>query len=112
LPPGRSPGRNRRAGDTAQPDDPTQLADPPTDGSAVGGDCAGLTSHRSRTVVTDLDIGERQESTAIRMSMEMGEMILTEAGVWMEMPGLGWYQLGFTAAELAMSREQFMALAW
>jgi hypothetical protein len=62
----------------------------------------------------------RQESTAeaviepfaIRMSIEMGEMILTEAGVWMEMPGLGWYQLGFTAAELTMSREQFMALEW
>jgi len=98
-----------------QTDDPAQPASPP-----LAGDQVGLTSYRSRTVVTDLETGERQETTAeaiidpfaLRMDLETGEMILTEAGVWMSLPGIGWYQMDFTAEELAMSREQLMALEW
>lgn len=90
------------------------------DFSEMWGDLAGLTSYRSRTTVTDLETGEVEETTAeavmapfaLRMQMEMGEMILTEEGVWMQIPGMGWYQMGFTAGEMGMSREELMALEW
>lgn len=96
-------------------DDPAQ---PPT--SPETSDFDGLTSYRSRTVVTDLETDARDEVIseatldpfALRMEMEMGEMIMTQTGVWMEMAGIGWIKMDFTAEELAMSREEFMALEW
>jgi hypothetical protein len=89
-------------------------------GVGLPGDYADLTSYRSRTTITDLETGQGGQSIAeliiqpfaMRMEMEMGEMIMTEAGVWMEMAGMGWIKTDFTAEELAMSREEFMALEW
>jgi hypothetical protein len=112
--------------DTAQPGEQTAMPAAPAAGESQGalsgmwGDLAGLTSYRSRTVLTDLETGEVEETTAeavmdpfaLRMEMEMGQMILTGEGVWMEIPGMGWYQMGFTPGEMGMSREELMALEW
>jgi hypothetical protein len=102
-------------------DIPSQPAAPGTDSSPPQpADLGGLTSYRSQTIVTDRESGEQQVTTAavvldpwaLQMEMPTGELIMTDAGVWMSLPELGWYQMDITAEELALSPQAFMALEW
>jgi hypothetical protein len=117
-----APANNGDGDSPAQPDSaaPTQPGETEGGGLPLPGDYAGLTSYRSRTIITDLDTGEADQSSAdiimqpFAMRLDLGEsdMIMTTMGVWMEIPDIGWYEMDFTAEELAMSREEFMALEW
>ena len=108
-----------RAGDQAQPADDVAGETDRALGVADG-EYGALRSYRLYALLTEQESGAVVEHnvevvldpfashTVIDGDGEVMEMIMVSAGLWMKMPGVGWYKTDFTPEELAMTPAEWL----
>jgi hypothetical protein len=110
-----------RAVDQTQPAEDVVAGETDRALGVADGEYGALSSYRLYALLTEQESGAVVEHnvevvldpfashTVIDGDGEMMEMIMVNAGLWMNMPGVGWYKTDFTPEELAMTPAEWLA---